>query len=296
MSASQDDPTPDTRPLVGRYADYRAFLRDMIAWLRAHQRGFSYRSFARKAGFSSPSFLKLVADGHRNLSAESVERVATGLGLDRRETDAFEALVEFGQAESDVRRKKAWAKVLQHTRHDPVRQLEAREFDVYDRWQTLVIRELMTLPRFDRRPEVLARRFRFRTRPAQVRRAIEDLVALGLVEEDADGTLGPTDLSLATPPEVRSLAVRSFHRQILEHAIEALDTVPQGERNITGVTMALNREQYAQVIELIQRLRREALAIAADPARNETPEAPPREVHQLTFALVPLTRTVVTDD
>lgn len=69
---------PSERPVVTRFTDYRAYLRAMIAWSKEHRRGFSYRSFAKKAGFSSPSFLKLVADGQRRLSPESVERVALG--------------------------------------------------------------------------------------------------------------------------------------------------------------------------------------------------------------------------
>lgn len=56
------------------YLDYRAFLADLYTAKKA--RGFSYRSFSRRAGLSSPNYLKLVIDGQRNLSAKMAERFA----------------------------------------------------------------------------------------------------------------------------------------------------------------------------------------------------------------------------
>lgn len=274
------------RPAVARFNDYREFLRAMIAWLKAHRRGFSYRSFAMKAGFSSPSFLKLVADGQRNLSPESVERVAQGLGLDRRETEAFEALVELGQAESDARRNRAYARLAKLAQRDPVKRLEADQFEAYSRWYTFVLRELAALPDFDEDPEVLARRLRFKTRPDEVQRALANLEGLGLLVRDAGGKLAPAERNLTTGPEVRSLAVRNFHRTMFQRAIEALDTVPLQERNVSGVTVPLSRRQYARVVELLQNLRREVLAISEDVQEGDGP----REVHQLAFALFPLTQ------
>lgn len=275
----------DERPVVTQFTDYRAFLRAMIAWLKAHRRGFSYRSFAMKAGFSSPSFLKLVADGHRNLSPDSIERVAQGIGLDKRESEAFEALVELGQAESDTRKNRAYARLSKLASRDPLKRLEADQYDAYSRWYTFVLRELAALPDFSESPEVLAKRLRFKTRPEDVAKALATLERLGLLVR-VDGKLVSAERNLTTGPEVRSLAVRNFHRQMFERAIESLDLVPVNERNVSGVTVPLSRRQYGRVIELLQNLRREVLAISED----VQPDDEPPEIHQLAFALLPLTQ------
>jgi uncharacterized protein (TIGR02147 family) len=282
----EERPALDERPVITRFTDYRAYLRAMIAWLKVHRRGFSYRSFAMKAGFSSPSFLKLVADGQRNLSPDSIERVATGLGLDRREGEAFEALVELGQAESDARRNRAYTKIAKLAQRDPVKRLEADQFEAYSTWHTFVLRELAALPDFREDPDWLAQRLRFKVKPDEVRRALDNLERLGLLVRDEEGRLRPAERNLSSGPEVRTLAVRNFHRQMLEKASTSLDTVPMSERNITGVTVALSRRQYGRVIELIQQLRREVLAVGEDV--DDSDEAP--QIHQLTFALVPLTQ------
>lgn len=282
------DETNDSekRPVVAQYTDYRAYLRAMIAWLKVNRRGFSYRSFAMKAGFSSPSFLKLVADGKRNLSPDSIERVCHGLGLERRECEAFEAMVELGQADTDARKHRAYTKLSKLAQRDPVKRLEASQYEAYSKWYTFVLRELASLPGFSDEPDVLARRLRYKTRPEEVQRALQNLERLGLLVRGPDGHLVPAERNLSTGPEVRSLAIRNFHRQMFLRAIESLDLVPMNERNVSGVTVALSRRQYARVIELIQVLRREVLAISEETIEGDEPQ----EIHQLAFALIPLTQ------
>jgi len=75
--------TPE-RPDIRRFTDYRAYLHVMVAFLRAVRPGFSFRSFARKAGFASPNYLKLVADGMRNLAPESVDTFNRRIFADKR--------------------------------------------------------------------------------------------------------------------------------------------------------------------------------------------------------------------
>jgi uncharacterized protein (TIGR02147 family) len=58
------------RPLdveVFDYRDYRAYLRDVYQSRKSSEYGFSYRAFAKRAGLSAPNYLKLVAEGQRNL-------------------------------------------------------------------------------------------------------------------------------------------------------------------------------------------------------------------------------------
>ncbi len=61
-----------SRPYPADYRDYRNYLQQMVAYLKATHPRFSYRYFSRLAGYSSPNFLKLVAEGHRNMSIKSI--------------------------------------------------------------------------------------------------------------------------------------------------------------------------------------------------------------------------------
>lgn len=287
--AAEAAPEAATAPDIARFTDYRAFIRARYTWLKATQRGFSYRSFARRAGFASGSFLKLVADGQRNLSPDSIERVARGLGLSRKEAETFEAMVLFGQASSATARSRQYERLARLVDHDPIARLERAHYEAYSSWYPFVIRELAARPDFREDSEWIARHLCPRVRPAAVRRALDQLQRLGLLERDASGRLRPATRTLSTGPDVASLSVINFHKRMLELASGALDRLPRERRNVTSVTVTLNRAQYARVVELLSELRREVLRIEAEPDGSPDPTDLP-EVHQLQLTLFPVTQ------
>lgn len=284
----RQDHDADERPVVTRYTDFRAYITDMIAYLKATQKSFSYRWFARVAGYASPSFLKLVAEGKRNLSEESIERFAKGLGLSRQERDVFEALVHMGQATSDTVKNRHYHRVRKLAAKDPLAQLESDQFQAYSHWYTFVVRELLNTPGFKANLDWISRRLRPRVRTDLIRRAIELLERLKLVVRDEDGRLQAAERILTTGPIVRNLAVRNFHRQMLELAIRSLDGTPRDQRNITGLTVAMTPSRYRRVCDLITTLRREILDLCESPPE----EGEPIDIYQVSFALFPVTQEV----
>jgi len=58
------------------YLNYRQFLKDIFAYKKKVNPRYSYRVFARQAGFSSPATLKYVIDGERNVSDKSLLKIA----------------------------------------------------------------------------------------------------------------------------------------------------------------------------------------------------------------------------
>lgn len=277
----------DIRPDIVRYTDYRQFLRDMIAYLRETKPNFSYRWFARLAGFKSPSFLKLVADGQRNLSPASVERFAKGLDLEGRERDIFETLVLLEQASSDEARNRYVLRLQDLSSHDPVARLESDQFEAYSRWYAFVIREMASFPTFDPDPAAVAATLRPPVRAVVAKRALALLQRVGLLVPDDAGIPRPAEPILTSGQAVRSLAVRNFHRKMLELAGRALDRIPRTDRNITSVTVPLNPADYERVCGMLAELRAEILQLSE---RSQGVQTPSSEVFQLCLSLFPVTR------
>jgi hypothetical protein len=109
---------------VFAYLDYRAFLRDYYLARKATARGFSYRSFSRRAGLKSPNYLKLVVDGARNLSTDMAERFGAACGLSDDEQRYFKDLVAFCQASSSADRNRHYARLTSSKRSRSVHELE----------------------------------------------------------------------------------------------------------------------------------------------------------------------------
>lgn len=284
--------TPE-RPDVARFTDYRAFLREMVKFLRAVRPGFSFRSFARRAGFASPNYLKLVTDGLRNLAPESVEKFARGLGLSKREQEIFRVLVLITNARSDDERNALFARLRERIGADEITRLRDDQFAVYEVWWALVIRDMAQLPDFQLDARWIGRRLRPRVRPAQVQRALDLLTRLGLLVVGDDGKVQAAERTISTGPEVQSLAVRNYHRSLLDLAGNALDEIPREERNITSVTVLLSREGYDEAVAEIAKLRRRLLEIS-DTRLGEAADGPEaeREVYTALFALQPVTQPV----
>ena len=266
---------------VFAYVSYRELLRDAYRDLKARQRGFSFRWFAKKAGMTSPNFLKLVMDGQRNLSASGAEAFARALGLAGREARFFCDLVEFEQAETPAEKNRAWERLSAYRSHRKVRALEHGQFEYLSRWWNPAIRELVALPGFREDAAWIAQKLRPAITPAQARAALDLLLHLGFVVRDPAGTLRQADPLLSTGPEVRSLAVGNFHRQMMERAAESIDLVDRGEREISGLTVGLSREGLQLFKQKIQALRAELLELSAR-------ETAPDRVVQVNFQMFPL--------
>lgn len=287
VSAVQN--TGVSRPVPEAFQDHRVYLRAMIEYLKATRPQFSYRYFSRIAGFSSPNFLKLVAEGKRNISPQSIGKFARGLGLDQREQETFETLVLLGQAETDAERNRYYARLRRRSSVSAAARLEDAQYQVYSLWYALPIREMVMLPDFREDPAWIGRRLRPQVRPSEVRVALQLLEEVGLVVRDEDGRLRPQNTKISTGPRVRSLAVRNYHRAMLEVASSTLDGVPVENRDITSLTFALTRSQYEEIRARIERFRRELLDVVED-ARDPN-DGSVREVYQVGFQLFPLTRS-----
>ncbi len=281
------------RPAPESFDDYRAYLRAMITYLKDTRPQFSYRYFSRMAGFSSPNFLKLVAEGKRNMSTRSIVKFSRGLGLDAQEAEAFETLVLLSQAQTDEERNRHYQRLRRHARrHSSAARLEEAQYRVYSLWYTLPIRELMLHPDFREDPEWIGQRLTPEVRPAEVRNALALLEEVGLVVRDEQGRLRSANTKISTGPRVRSLAVRNFHRSMLDLASRSLDGAPIEQRDVTALTLTLNTKQFELVRARIAQFRSELLDIIDEDQRLQTevprePEA--REVYQVGFQLFPLT-------
>ena len=73
---------------------------------------FSWREFARIAGFTSPTYLKLVCEKKTRLSSVGAEKVGAAMRLVGYELDYFKLMVECCHAKTEDDRKIAFEAML----------------------------------------------------------------------------------------------------------------------------------------------------------------------------------------
>jgi uncharacterized protein (TIGR02147 family) len=272
-------------PSVYEYLDYRAFLRDHFAASKRLHPYYSFRYFARRAGFASSNFLKLVMDGKRNLGPAAVGQFTKALKLDTRESAFFADLVALGQAETVAERNRAFERVAANRRFRAARRLEGPLFEYLTHWFYPAVRELAGRADFREEPRWIAAQILPRITADDARAALATLEQLGLLVRDERGRLVRGDPSLTTGHEVRSVVIPAYHRQMIERAAGAVDTVPPEQRDISALTVCVRESSIADLKERIHRFREEMLERCDG-------EAEPERVYQLCIQLFPLSQPV----
>lgn len=270
-------------PSVYEYVDYRKFLEDHYKARKRQDAKYSFRFFARRAGLSSSNFLKLVMDGKRNLGATTIEKFVAALKLDPDEASFFADLVAFDQAETVAERNRAFERVAANRRFRRARRLEGPLFRYLSRWYYPAVRELAGRRDFKEDPAWIAQQLRPRITVRQARSAMRTLQELGLLVANESGRLVRGDTSLTTGHEVRSVVIPAYHRQMIERAADALETVTPEERDVSALTVCIKASSVAELKHRIHRFREEMLDRCD---REEEPE----QVYQLCVQLFPLSK------
>jgi uncharacterized protein (TIGR02147 family) len=161
--------------------------------------------------------------------------------------------------------------------------LRQDQYRYYAEWYNIPIRELTILPEFSEDPGWIARSLLPPISPQQAQKALDLLLQLGRLERDESGRLVQADAFISTGDEVTSTSVASYHREMIQKGSEALDRFPGPERDISSATMALSEEVFQEIKSLIQKFRKELLAIADQDQR-------PEGVYQINFQLFPLAK------
>jgi uncharacterized protein (TIGR02147 family) len=263
------------------YLNYRLYLTDWFAAKKEANSRFSHRLFARLAGQKSPSLLHHVIEGRRNLTTQSTESFIKGLSLRAGEAQFFRLLVDFEQAKDPEARESAWLAISTTRRFMDARRIDKSAYDYLSNWAVPAIRELATRSDFRPDPTWIADQLRPRISTAEAKKSLKILLDLGLLVE-SEGTLAPAEASVATAPEVASLAVRNYHQGMLSRASESIERFPGDQRHLLAVTVGVPESLLPTLKEeanaFLQRMMHLCDASADDVDR----------VMQMNFQLFPL--------
>jgi hypothetical protein, TIGR02147 len=267
------------KPII-EYSDFRQYMLDYYEE-RKRRSVFSWREFSKIAGFSSSSYMKVVCDGKSKLSRVGVERTGAAMGLVGFEMEYFRAMVEYGQAATEAKKKAAYEKMLGIAKVHKVRVMEGDLFEFYDSWQNPVVRELAPLMP-GATPGEMAKMCYPEVSAAEVQKSLNFLMKAGLLKKAGDDAFELAETSIRGTPDATRLALRGMHREMSKLATPAID-LPVEERHFSGVTMGLSRESFNKIENVLDECRRKIVAIAAEDKDID-------QVYRLNLQLFPLTR------
>lgn len=270
---------------IFEFQDYRAYLTAWYQLAKKSRASYSYRLFAKKAGFSSSNFLMLVMTGRRNLTEESLNKFVVGLDLNKQEGDFFRNLVFFNQSKTHDEKNLYYQRLLQSRKFSQLKPIEKRQYEYYSTWYHPVIRELAVSPDFDGTPEWLAEKIFPPIYPSQAAKSIELLEELGFIEKGGTGKWKQVSSVISTGPDLSSIVVHNYHKSLLDLTKEVMDKLPLTERDISTMTLGVKKERIPQLKKKIREFRQEVLKLVST-------DINPEEVTQLSIQFYPLTRSI----
>ena len=271
------------RPAIFDYLDYRAYLKDLFNYKKFKNHLFSYRVFSGKAGFSSPNFLKLVIDNKRNLTNESIGKVAKGFSFNKQERDFFENLVFMNQASTNDEKDHYYKKMMSVNGYLKSHRINKSNYKYFSRWYYPVIREIAVFGERNATPDDISKALNPSIPVKEVERALKILLELGLLKKDKAGLWEQADKVVSTGAEVKSLVIYNYHKEMIKLALEAFERHQAEKRSISGVTISIKEEKLPEIKKIIADFRKELLNLACEDKGSD-------KVFQINIQAFPLTK------
>jgi len=249
---------------IFKYLDYRKCLKDLYLEKKQSTTHFSFRYFARAAGFKSTNYLKLIMDGARNLSQEGIRKFSKGLKLKKDEALYFENLVHMNQSKTDEEKNFYYTRLSGSKKYLNARELEREQYEYYSKWYYVAIRELVSFSDFNEDPKWIAAKLGNKLSAKEIEQTIALLIKLNILKRNKKGKLCQVDSCLTTGPEVGSLAVANFHREMLNKAAQSIEETPSEYRDISCLTIPVSEKGLVEAKKMIQKFRDELHAFLAD--------------------------------
>lgn len=270
-------------PHVSEYLNYREFLRDFFDAKKRNNRSYSYRVFAQKAQLGSSGHLKMVMDGQRNLTQDTLPKYLKALDLKtKKDQKLFELLVKYNQCKDPLQKVDYFNEVMTEKNKKGLSQLERHQFQFVSNWYYIVIYVMVDFPDFRADADWIYGRLRKKVSRPQIESALEDLQALGLIEKTKDGW-GQVKGAITVPDDIKITAIPKYHDSMLSLARQALVDLSVEEREFNGVTLPIKKSALPHIKERIREFRKEINEYASNV--ND-----PNEVYQLNIQLLPMTK------
>jgi uncharacterized protein (TIGR02147 family) len=216
------------------------------------------------------------------LTKEGIQKFAAALKLNKEETEFFEKLVAFNQSNVADERAQLAQEMIRQRGYRRLKPLSEAQFNILARWYLLPIREMPNLIGFNADPTWIAGRTQPKISPAEAKKALDELLELGLIERAADGTIIQTSTDVSTGDEILSSAAITYHKENLKLAGDSIAAIPKQQRDLSVMTLGVSKESMKKVKEKIQEFRKEIVGMLAQ--EPQTTDA----IYQLNIQFFPV--------
>jgi uncharacterized protein (TIGR02147 family) len=270
---------------VFEYLDYRDLLKDSFEERKIYDPSFTYKKIAEALGLHTSNIFRVIQK-ESHLPARCQSRAVEFLGLTDRNASYFLLLVGYARERNGKARQEILEKAMALRDVNRV-DLGEKELAYFRDWWVAAVRGVLEVVDGRANPAEIALKLQPKVNETQVSAALDLLQALGLVKKASSGRLVVREPHLGVAPSAEKVqAVRRYQRQTLALASESLERFPPEIRDVTTLTMAVDRDVFSHVRETLRECRLQ-IQKSSDEAKS------PDRVMQLVMAYYPLTKVEI---
>lgn len=243
----------------------KEFLFKIYTEKKSRNTNYSIRAFARDLAIPSGRLTEIF-NGKRNLTEKLGHRISEKLALSNTETLSF---IDTIRQEKTYKKKSLTGQ-----------QIPLEDFEKVFSPNALAILSLMETRSFRSDTAFIAQRLSLSEQEVSV--LINTLIHMGYVKVDAKGRMKPSHTSTYTSDEVPAQSIRNFHKQNLARVINNLDNIAIKDRDVTSMTMAIDKNKLDVAKKKIAKFRR-SLTKYLETGRKT-------EIYTLNVQLFPVTK------
>lgn len=249
----------ESEQIIFECDSYRTYFKRLLINKQKKNSKYSMRAFAQQLGVA-PSMLTELFRGNRNLSAENALRLAERLKLSQSEAEYLQLLVQYESARSPELKATFLEKLKGLNPQGAIRDLSVDQFKMISIWYHLPILELCFVSNFKLTAESAAKGLGISKHEAEL--ALSLLENLELIEKTPQEHYIRRDEELHFSSEAPNGALRKFHRQMLEKAMDSLEDQTPQEKVIGSRTFAFDSEALPEAKKLMNEYFAKLMALS----------------------------------
>lgn len=239
------------RPNIYEYHDIVQFLNDWINYLRKTKNDFSLRQFSKNSNIAL-GYMNMILKRERALTEKAFFKIAPNLNLEKEEQKFLNLLRVVGQSEDSQARLDAVEQMMSFKKFKTANIPENRTFEYLTKWYYVAIYEMYNTTNFDPTPLSIQGKLKKKISISEIEQAIKFLIDHKFILQNPNGNWSQSGTFLDCKEGIFKVSLAQFHKQMLDLAHESITETRREDRYITGQTMAVSRENFEQIKQIIQ--------------------------------------------
>lgn len=246
---------------IYEYLDYKKYLVEWRIESRKVNTHLTHEYICRALGQNNRSYFSDIEKGRKVIGSEVLDRLIKLIGLKGDESKYFRALVGYGQC-ANYSEEEFWFERLMELNKAPRQHLTKEKYSYFKEWYHSAVRSYLDTANFKDEYETLVKDLYNRITQDEAKKSVELLLTLGLIAENDEGYLKPTDKVVSAGDDVRHECIKAYNISNNEILQSILEKGEPGTHNSSLVTVSVSQKGLALIEKRIFALRQEIMAIA----------------------------------